>query len=682
MGPTAGSVQPSPLHCIAFHLPPARRSFFLHDVRLRFAPAAEPPGGCNSNLPIRTLILRIAPPCHLLICQPPCWARLLPHDTSLQLLSLHSIPAPQHALRSSCIASFKAVSPLSIVRHTHSLCIILQTSAMPSISTLVASALLPLYAVAEVTVTSQLFQLAGGNAANNVKFTWALASGATSYDILRSSGSGSFERVASAPGNSLDVYDLTGPATFRIQATNGNSQVDVSSDIAITPGGTTPRNLNTYDNTAANSLKVKSDLVLDGTYYRYNYVTDAQGFSHISQQTSTDGYTFTGDTSVLTRAEVCASVSDGLCKLESIKWAQHPQTNQVVMWAHFENAKDYTLGQVAVAYGTPGKGLTFGGAFRPAGDDSRDMTFFADSDGSGYIISAIKTNTDLGLYALNDKWTNVTSKVATLQAGERREAPAMVHQDGYYYLFTSTAAGWYPSQGKFISAQNLSGPWSASRNIGNVVNFGAQSGQVEKIGNNYIMAANRWAANWAKPEASNRQILLPISFSNGLASYSFYETLSYSDDTGVVIGVQNGKVLSVGKTATSSGAASGSSPSVANDGTQDDPNGLFTPSGVPFWWQVDLGQAHTITQVDLTPRQVGGSETYLQYTISGSNDWQSFTQIADESGNTAVGFRSSKISASGTYRYIRVNVEKVINIQNGNEADWAVGIHEILVYGN
>ncbi|GME38663.1 putative f5 8 type c domain protein [Neofusicoccum parvum] len=553
---------------------------------------------------------------------------------------------------------------------------------MAPIFTLVASSLLPLCAVAEISVTSQLFQLAGGNAANNVKLSWTTADGATSYDILRKAGSGSYDRVATAPGNTYDIYDLGGAATFQVQAMNGASKVDSSADVAVTPAAAAAGSLDTYDNTVASSFRVKSDLVLDGTYYRYNYVTDSNGFSHFSQQTSTDGYTFSGDTSVLTRAEVCASVSDGFCKLESIKWAQHPQTNEVVMWAHFENAKDYTLGQVAVAHGTPGKGLTFGGAFRPAGDDSRDLTFFADDDGAGYIVSAIKTNTDLGLYALNAAWTNVTSKVATLQAGERREAPAMVHQGGFYYLFTSTAAGWYPSQGKFISAASLAGPWSASRNVGNVANFGAQSGQVEKVGDTYIMAANRWAAQWAKPEASNRQIMLPIAFADGLASYAFYETLRYSDDSGAVVPVQNGRVLSVGKTATSSGAASGSDPAAAVDGTQSDPANLFTPSGVPFWLEIDLGQAHAVTQVDVTPKQVGGSETYLQYNITGSTDQKTYSELADESGNTAVGFRSSKIDGGAEARYIRVNVQKVINIQNGNEADWAVGLHEVLVYGN
>ncbi|KAH7050128.1 hypothetical protein B0J12DRAFT_663292 [Macrophomina phaseolina] len=551
---------------------------------------------------------------------------------------------------------------------------------MVTSSLLAVVSLLPFFAAARISVTSQLFQLAGGNAADNVKLNWALADGAASYEVLRRSGSGSYDVLATVPGDSWDIYGLTASQTYQIRGVNGSTTVDTSDDVTVAPGSTLSGNLNTYDNTAASSLRIKSDLVKGNTYYRYNYVTDSNGFSHFQMQTSTDGYTFTGDTTVITRETVCASIANGFCKLESIAVNQHPTTKQIVIWAHFENAADYTLGQVAVIYGDPGSTLTFGGAFRPQGDDSRDLGFFADNDGSGYIITAINTNTNLGLYALNDAWTNVTSKVAILQRGEHREAPALIRSGAYYYLFTSTAAGWYPSQGKYISAQALNGPWTGSRNVGNANTFGAQSGGISKIGATFVMRANRWAAQWAIPEASNRQVVLPIALADGIASYGFYPTLRYSDDgAGVVVGVQGGRILSVGKAASASSGAQ--TAGAANDGTQDLPDNLFSPSAVPFWWQVDLGAAHAVTQVDVTPRQTGGSETYLQYNISGSVDQENWTLLVDETKNTAVGFRTNKVSVGGTYRYIRLNVEKVINIHNGNEANWAAGLNEVTVYG-
>lgn len=183
----------------------------------------------------------------------------------------------------------------------------------------------------------------------------------------------------------------------------------------------------------------------------------------------------------------------------------------------------------------------------------------------------------------------------------------------------------------------------------------------------FVMRANRWAAQWALPEASNLQVVLLIALADGLASYGFYRTLAYSDDTGVVVGVQSCRILSVGQPASaSSGAATASA---ANDGTQDEPDNLFASSEVPFWWQVDLGDAYGVAQVDITPRQTGGSETYLQYNVTGSTDQENWTLLMHGTGNTAVGFLSEAVSDSGSYRYIRLNVDKVINIHNGNEAD-------------
>ncbi|KAF4540611.1 putative f5 8 type c domain protein [Lasiodiplodia theobromae] len=555
---------------------------------------------------------------------------------------------------------------------------------MVTSSVLTACSLLPLLAAARINVTSQLFVLAGESTINNVKLTWSLIDDAASYEVLLLSDSGSYDVLATAPGDSWDIYGLTASQTYQIRGVNGSTTIDSSDDVTVAPGSTLASDLSTYDNTVASSLSIKSTLVSGSTYYKYNYVTDSNGFSYFQIQTSTDGYTFTGNTTAITRETVCASIANGFCKLESIAINQHPTTNQVVIWAHFENAADYTLGEVAVLYGDPGDTLTFGGAFRPEGDDSRDLGFFADTDGSGYIITAINTNTNLGLYSLNADWTNVTAKVATIQPGENREAPALVRDGESYYLFSSTAAGWYPSQGKYVSTQaslsSSNGTWTASRNVGNVNTFGAQSGGVSQIGDTYVERANRWAAQWAIPEASNRQVVLPIAFADGLASYHFYRTLRYSDDAGVVVGVQSGKILSVGKTATSSDAST--TASVANDGTQDDPSNLFTPAAVPFWWQVDLGDAHSLTQVDITPRQVGGSETYLQYNVTGSTDGESWTLLVNGTANTAVGFLNEEVTDSGSYRYVRLNVNKVINIHNGNEADWAAGLHEVTVYGS
>ena len=130
-------------------------------------------------------------------------------------------------------------------------------------------------------------------------------------------------------------------------ALNGDSQVDQSSTASLTPFAAQGQ-YNTYDNTQPSPLLIKSKLQADGVYYRYNYERASDGsFDRFVEQTSKDGYEFSGDKTVLTRDVLCASTNNA-CKLEAIQFLQNPTTGEIVMWAHFERLADYALGQVAV----------------------------------------------------------------------------------------------------------------------------------------------------------------------------------------------------------------------------------------------------------------------------------------------------------------------------------------------
>jgi hypothetical protein len=535
------------------------------------------------------------------------------------------------------------------------------------------------------------FQLSGEHAANNIKIDWNLVAGASSYQIFHSSDSESgFRHTATVPANTFDDYGLRIGETYyyQVQAFASNGTALGQSTTASAATFTVEDDYDTYDNTVLRSFAPKSNLESGVLYYQYNYESDANGFLQFVQQTSTDGFNFAGNTVVLNRLVVCASVPGGYCILQSTNIVKNPTTGNFVMWAHLENNVDYTLAQVAVAEAVPGQPFTFIGTYQPEGQQSRDLTFFEDVDGSGYLISTANNNQDLNLYLLASNWTTIISWPAILLAGQSREAPAMVHVDDYYYLFTSNTAGWYPSQGQYISALDLDGPWSESRGIGNTANFGAQSGWIATFGTQMVMMADRWGAEWAPPEESNSQRMLPISFGNGYASYGFYETIKYNVTSGGLVPVQSGKILSIGKPVSDSGLntdAPGDAvtyeASKANDGIQTDEDNYFESNSVPFWWQVDLQTNASISQIDMTTNLVKGSETYYGYTIMGSWDGSYYIQLVDGSTNTAVGFVSSKISSPYKFRYIKVNVYRVVDVQNGNEADWARCIDEFMVYG-
>jgi hypothetical protein len=569
---------------------------------------------------------------------------------------------------------------------------------------------LPLASVAQIGLTAQYFQLDEGNQ-RGIKLSWQADPKVRNFTVLRKSAETS-SMIAQTQGNIYDDLGVTGgQLTYQVlvdgDPSKSSNEVTISSDAPIGS-----RTFSIFDNTQPSTLKVISQIKLGSTYYNYLIESDTNAMSQIIEQTSTDGYTFSGRRVLLTRKEVCAASTDGFCKLEAVTFVQNPKTSEVLMWAHWENKQDYGQARVAVAFGQPGGQWKFGDSFRPLGHDSRDLTFFQDDDGSGYLISSTNMNTDMNIYKLTADWHNVTSLVCTVLKGERREAPSLITHDKVYYLFTSKAAGWYPSAGEYISATSLAGPWSKSRGIGNLSGFGAQSGQVQKIGSSWVMCANQWSAQWLDPEPPSHQILLPISLSNGYADYHFYHQLRYLDGESQsgVYGVQSGKVLSVGQRSSATPSVAGTlqlelplhinetyptdyhpdhfllvagfEEIKATNGVNLDPTNYYQASTVPSFYTIELGVPSFLTQFDLTTRLVGGSETSYQFTISGrASPTSPFEVIVDKSNNTRVGFVTSTLSNSKAYSTVRLDVKSVLNVHNKNPADWAQGIHQFIVYG-
>ena len=113
------------------------------------------------------------------------------------------------------------------------------------------------------------------------------------------------------------------------------------------------------------------------------------------------------------------------------------------------------------------------------------------------------------------------------------------------------------------------------------------------------MMADRWGAEWASPEESNSQRMLPISFGNGYKSHGFYETIKYNVTSGGIVPVQSGKILSIGKPASDSGLSTDTpgdavthAANEANKGIQTDEGHYFESNSVPFWWQLTSRPMH------------------------------------------------------------------------------------------
>lgn len=541
--------------------------------------------------------------------------------------------------------------------------------------------------LATLGATATAFRLADESAANNVKVTWTTTPGAERYDVSRAGGDvGAPELVGSVHGDTLDDYSLAVGTTYEytVRAVDASGAVLGESVAATAATYAPPAGLESYDNTRPSSLQLREDLEANGVYYRYEFAYDDQGLARVVEKTSPDGYTFSGDDVVLDRSTDPSLQS---AKLESVKVVKHPGSGDFVLVAHYENADDYSLAHLFIAVATPGDDFAVRYNERPLGHDSRDITFFADGD-TAYVLSATNTNQDLNVYRLTADWTGVEELTSTLFTGQRREAPAMVKVGGTYYLFSSEAAGWYPSQPKYASASSVDGPWTELREIGNTATYGAQSGGIVRIGQSYAMMANRWGANWKHPEPTNSQRMLPISFNAGWASYDFFETVDYDDERGIVTPVQHGRIVSVDKPVSASSLSTDApgedvtfAASKANDGLDSNVDNYFKSGATPFTWEVDLRGAFRLDRVNLTTKLVNGSETAYDYAVEGSLDHKTYVSLGDASGNTSVGFTTHEITTDSPIRYVRVSVDSVTNVQNGNGAAWARGFSEVTVYG-
>ncbi|MCA0756932.1 family 43 glycosylhydrolase [Paenibacillus sp. N4] len=527
----------------------------------------------------------------------------------------------------------------------------------------------------------------GAKEATNVNVKWNGVPNAAGYILYRSTEeNGTYAEVYNGRANEFADHGLKVNQTYyyKVKAVHPGGE----SEISVTAAAKTfavPGNLELYDNTVKmnwldeeGNARIFPTLKAGSTYYYYQYESDANGFKQINVQTSQDGKTWSEKKVVLDRT---SHPDLAACKFEGLYFTYNEATGNVVAWMHYENNKDYSLGRAASMSGDPGEALTFNGSFRPEGNDSRDITFFKDTDGKAYMISAGNTNSDLFMYELNAEYTDVVRQVAKIHEGQHREAPSMIVKDGYYYLFTSEAAGWYPSKAMYSSAPSVEGPWSELRPIGSTSTFSAQSGGVWTIEGtettSSMMHANRWLHGWASGATGSTQRWLPIAFNNGYASYDYYNKVLFNRETGVVVPVQDGLLLSEGKPAYAQDWLDNGKASKVNDGDYYT-NWVSANATWPKWWTVDLGDVYNLSNIQISWYLHKGSEGYPKYKIETSTDGVSFTTALDRTDNLDYGFTTDKLT--GEARYVRV---QLIDAKlHNNPTNWYTPqLGEVKVFG-
>lgn len=541
----------------------------------------------------------------------------------------------------------------------------------------------------DIGLVGNLFCIADGKNADHAELQWATTLSADKYTLYRSTDPESnFISIYEGNGSSFTDNDMNIGTTYYYQLKVTSKGKELYSSVKSLTPCVLPSGLNTYDNQKGSSLKYDTNgYKVGNTYYSYSLKKHSgKDDIYLAETVSSDGIHFGSERNAADSSQNSALAS---CKIESVHIDYIPEKNKVVVWAHWEKPSGYSDGKALVITGTPGGQFTVHHVYNPLGIQVRDMAIFFDDDGSGYLIAAANkegqgANATMYIFRMNDDYSDVTEVVTTLFEDQYREFPNLIKKDDYYFLFTSQAAGWYPSSGAYSVTKDLKGEWSELRSIGNTSTFSSQSGWIVNMQDkNYIMHAYRWL----RSSSTSGTTLCPLYFDNGFAFYDYCPYFKYNTATGELYPVQQGELLSQDRPASSSLAAkSSSSPSKAFDGSYQS---SFTAIGDykkwPFYLQVDLERVCELSNIQTSWYICKGSEGYYTYTVEGSLDGVNWTKLLDhtdkssETVNKTYGFNSDMLS--GKARYVRLNVQNA-TLQNNPDNNWYTPtVYEVKVFG-
>jgi hypothetical protein len=535
-----------------------------------------------------------------------------------------------------------------------------------------------------------LFKLRGETGVTNVKLAWQKRADANRYVVYQGD-----RRVGVFTGDTADDYGLGsgGTYSYTIKAYKDSTLVILSEEVSATTFTPETQPLSTWTNgntsnpsLGGNGTPQPGGFKFGDTYYDYG-TTASNGIITVRERTSPDGFNWSVWRNLTqTIPDLTLTPDIPTAKLEGVGW--HKVGNKVVLTAHREESgSTYNAGHFFLASITPGgeMEITFDG--RPFNNQSRDQSIFVDNDGAAYALGG--TTTDMYIYKLDPDWREPVEVTNHIYAGTARETPTIMRIGGTYYFFSSKQSGWYPSQTAYGVASDIAGEWSDLYEIGNVVTFGCQYNYIAPYGTErqtYGLYGYRWANQFpAHTEGANSLRLTTLSMSNSFATAEYFSEIEYYPDYGLV-GVQPGQNLSFNARATASStsaAAANADVAMVIDGADLASSGHFMGAAIPYNIVVDLRRLAKIREINLSTRNVGGSEGAFKYTIDASINGKDYTQIVDASANWVAGFTIHKISNTTSYRFVRLNVTGILNVNNSdaNIASWADGIIELAIFG-
>lgn len=582
--------------------------------------------------------------------------------------------------------------------------------------------------------TAAEFRIEGENTVNNVNIGWPLYPNATKYEVYRGD-----VLVGTATGDCYQEYDLdiNKNYTYTVKAYNNSNVIAVGTTNTVMTFALNLDEVTGYDdnvnggwvpNPLITSEPSPSGYYINGKYYsvKFQGVTReefvAAGFdgtiwdntcsvTSIRYRESNDGLNWPDEYTIVYPIFVDM-------RLEGSHNDLHVDGETISFSAHAEGTDGYGAAKLFFATFKPGRdaeevepyGITVSGGKilptdspweqyekienpgknelsgyyvgRPFGYDSRDMVRFIDGD-DFYTFSATNMNQDMLILKLDEDWLMPEKVMQVALKGQRQESPSVFHDGNAYYIYTSTANGWFASQARYASTTALDEPWSPLREIANsgtfatqangVWGYGSKSGRVVWRGHGYNWGQS---GGWRK---TNYQRYWHMAINDGIATGGWCYKMEYHPYWGA-IAVQSGEYVSLGKKATVEGK---DAPGIT-DNTQLQSSEVTEVSKLPYDIIVDLEVPTVITEVNLTNDLYIGSVCASYFKVYGSNDMTNWTLISDQTDGDYddPAFRVGWVEDTTPYRYVKVTVTAVNNLQNGGaSALWGGKPLEVAIYG-
>lgn len=208
------------------------------------------------------------------------------------------------------------------------------------------------------------------------------------------------------------------------------------------------------------------------------------------------------------------------------------KTGKYVIWCHWEG-EGYRASEAAVFYSDNITGpYKFHWGGRPLGIKSRDCNVFQDEDGTAYFVSTIEENQHIGLFRLSDDYLEPV-ECTILFKGQQREAPAIAHVGGLYYMLSSACTGWNPNQCKLSSTKQIDKDWTDLTDIGDRIAYHTQADNILTVRGTkqttYLYVGDRWM----DPDLPrSKTIIFPVTFDDGKCEFVYHPKFEINYTTG------------------------------------------------------------------------------------------------------------------------------------------------------